>query len=128
MDREGDLSVTSIKEMLRGGENGPALVAGQAQRSKLIQVLTGDAEPAMPPEEEEQPNPDEIGVLRRWIDAGAKVTPTTRRRFWEHSSRLEFSQTATQSDRQADHVACLLPERRAVGGCTFSRGRIADRK
>ena len=53
-DREGNLSVLSLKAMVEGGDSGPALIAGQGDRSRLIQVLTGEAEPAMPPEDEEQ--------------------------------------------------------------------------
>jgi WD40 repeat protein len=38
----------------------------------LVRVLVGEIEPTMPPEDNERPTPEEIAVLRAWIDAGAK--------------------------------------------------------
>ena len=45
---------------------------GRPELSRLIRVLTGQAEPKMPPEGEEAPKPAEIDVLKAWIAAGAK--------------------------------------------------------
>ena len=58
--------------LLAGGENGAVVVAGKSDESRLIQVLTGKAKPAMPPEDNEKPTAAEIATLAAWIDAGAK--------------------------------------------------------
>jgi len=72
VDREGGLSLESFADLQRGGENGPAVLPEQAASSRLVRVLTGAAEPAMPPEDSEAPTADEIALLTAWIDAGAK--------------------------------------------------------
>ena len=70
-DREGDLSLESFASMQKGTEDGPALLAGDPEASKLYRVLSGN-EPAMPPEDEPQLSEEQIAVIRRWIEAGAK--------------------------------------------------------
>ena len=54
-DREGKLNLESFAELQKGSESGVVLLAGQADSSRLIRVLTGAAEPAMPPEGEKAP-------------------------------------------------------------------------
>ncbi len=71
-DLEGDLSLESFADVQKGGSRGPAIVPGRADASLLVRVLSGEVEPAMPPEDNERPMDAEIAVLRAWIDAGAK--------------------------------------------------------
>ena len=71
-DREGELVLNRYDAILRGGEHGAVIAAGDSQRSRLIQVLSGKSKPAMPPEDNERPTPAEIALLAAWIDAGAK--------------------------------------------------------
>ena len=70
-DGEGDLSLESYAGLLKGGQTGPVITAGSAKSSRLIGVLTGRVEPAMPPEDEEAPTDKEIALLAAWIEAGA---------------------------------------------------------
>jgi len=70
-DAEGELVLESYADIFKGGESGPALAPGMSDASRLTRVLTGDAEPAMPPEGEAQPTADEIAILKAWIDGGA---------------------------------------------------------
>ncbi|MGA2658419.1 MAG: c-type cytochrome domain-containing protein [Verrucomicrobiota bacterium] len=72
--RKGGLRVDSIDSLLRGGEDGPAIVAGNAAASLIIKrlLLPLEDEGHMPPKGKPQPKPAEIAVLGRWIDAGAR--------------------------------------------------------
>ena len=70
-DRDGDFSLESFASLQEGTENGPALLPGDAGGSRMIRVLTGDAEPAMPPEGEPRPTDEELALLTAWIEAGA---------------------------------------------------------
>lgn len=70
-DLEGEFSLESFASLQKGTPDGPALLAGDAASSKLIRVLTGEAEPLMPPEDEPRPTDEEIALLKAWIDAGA---------------------------------------------------------
>lgn len=69
---EGGLSLESYALLLKGGQRGAAVTPGRADQSRLLRVLTGAAEPRMPPEGEAAPTPEEIASLRAWIDSGAK--------------------------------------------------------
>ncbi len=71
-DAEGKLSVESYADLQKGGEHGASVVPGQAASSRLIRLVTGEAEPKMPPEDNEAPTSDEIAVLKAWVEAGAK--------------------------------------------------------
>jgi len=71
-EANGELRLDTYAEMLKGGDSGPALVAGDAKVSRLVRMLTGQIEPQMPPEGETRPTEDEIALLVEWIDAGAK--------------------------------------------------------
>lgn len=71
-DHEGKFSLESFASLQKGTEKGPAVLPGDAASSRLIRLVTGAAEPKMPPEGEAAPSEAEINTLRAWIDAGAK--------------------------------------------------------
>jgi len=71
-EHEGELSLESFALLQKGGEHGQVVVPGKSDESKLLLVLTGKAEPAMPPEDNEKPSEKEIALIERWIAAGAK--------------------------------------------------------
>ena len=71
-DQEGKLSLESFAALQRGGETGAALLPGDANSSRLIRLVTGQAKPLMPPEDSKRPTAEEIALLKAWIDAGAK--------------------------------------------------------
>lgn len=69
---EGKLSLDSFADLQKGGEHGASVVPGQAASSRIIRVLTGEAEPKMPPKDNEAPSEAEIATLKAWVEAGAK--------------------------------------------------------
>jgi WD40 repeat protein len=69
---EGGLSLESYNDLQQGGEHGRVIVNQQPEASRLLRVLLGDVEPRMPPEDQLQPTPEEIELLRAWISSGAK--------------------------------------------------------
>ncbi len=71
-DKEGKLSLESYASLLKGGAKGGVVTPGQAELSRLVRMVSGLAEPKMPPEGEEAPKAAEIEVLKAWIAAGAK--------------------------------------------------------
>lgn len=70
---KGELRLDSVDAMLKGGDSGPALVAGNSADSLLIQRmhLPLDDDDHMPPDGKNQPTADEIALVAWWIDAGA---------------------------------------------------------
>lgn len=71
-DGESEMALDSFAGLTAGGRRGPAVVPGQAEASRLFQMVIGELEPVMPPEDNPRLNEAEIELLRQWIDAGAK--------------------------------------------------------
>jgi hypothetical protein len=70
--------VDSLAALIKGGESGdPAVIAGHSDKSPIV-LYTSDAveEMEMPPVEKRDRFPaltkEQIGILRAWIDQGAK--------------------------------------------------------
>lgn len=70
--KEGGLALDSFKSLEKGGEHGPAVLAGDAAASRLYRLVSRQSEPYMPPEENPTPKDSEIALIKAWIDAGAK--------------------------------------------------------
>ncbi len=75
-DSQGGLSVVTFKSLMEGGDSGEVIVPGKSESSKLVKLLLGTAKPKMPPKDSKQPRPEEIEIVKRWVDLGAKG-PTT---------------------------------------------------
>ena len=70
--QKAGLRLDSLETLLKGGESGPAFVAGKAGESLMIKrlLLPLDHEDHMPPEGRPQPTPAEITTLQWWIECG----------------------------------------------------------
>lgn len=71
---KGDLRLDSLEAALKGGENAPNLVKGNSAKSTLVHSIARlNDDEAMPPEGKGDPlTKDQIGLVRAWIDQGAK--------------------------------------------------------
>lgn len=72
---KGELLMTTVAGLLKGGKNGPIWVAGDALNSHIIQRanLPLDDKKHMPPKGKAQLTPQEIGLLTAWVQSGADV-------------------------------------------------------
>jgi DNA-binding beta-propeller fold protein YncE len=68
-DPQGDFVMDTYEDLMKGGEHGPAIVAGKSEGSKLVAMVEGRAKPKMPPKKEMPA--DALAVIKAWIDAGA---------------------------------------------------------
>ena len=73
------LKLDTLENALKGGKDGKVIIAGDSAKSPLILSaahLTGDKDLWMPPPHNKagiKPlTPDQIGLVRAWIDQGAK--------------------------------------------------------
>lgn len=76
-DADGGFNMESFDAMMKGGENGIAIIPGNAQDSLLVKFLEGRSgkegkNQFMPPGKREHLKAEEITQVRQWIDAGAK--------------------------------------------------------
>ena len=73
---KADLILESPQDMIRGGDSGPALAPGDAEKSFLFTTAAHLEEPTMPPannkSKAENLTPMELALLKRWIEEGAK--------------------------------------------------------
>ena len=76
--QKADLRLDGLERLLQGGKSGPAIVAGNANESPMIQrlLLPPSHDDHMPPEDKPQPTPAEIGLLQWWINSGASDDDT----------------------------------------------------
>ncbi len=75
-EANGELVLEEPASMFKGGDTGPAVVPGKSGESLLLTLAAHRDDPAMPPEDNEvaaKPmTPDELGLIKLWIDQGAK--------------------------------------------------------
>tara|TARA_R110000868_G_scaffold262027_2_gene520402 strand:+ start:1567 stop:3003 length:1437 start_codon:yes stop_codon:yes gene_type:complete len=73
---KGELLMTSIGELIKGGESGPAFIVGDPVNSELIRRLhlPVEDEEHMPPDGKKPLSENEIQILERWIALGASDT------------------------------------------------------
>jgi len=67
VQQKADLDLRSIETILRGGENGPALIPGQPEQSHLYQFVLPGADPHMPLDEKKQLSREDLALLKTWI-------------------------------------------------------------
>ncbi len=72
--QKGKLRLDTLGAALKGGEDGPDIIAGNSAKSKLVHsVARLNEDEAMPPAEKGKPlTKDEVGLVRAWIDQGVK--------------------------------------------------------
>lgn len=78
-----DLRVDSREALLKGGEHGPAVVVGEAEKSLLVQAIRRTSDSPMPPDD--PLSSEQIERIVQWIDSGA---------FWPESSAVNQDEEA----------------------------------
>lgn len=75
---KGKLHLDTLEGVLKGGVDGKVLVPGDSAKSQLVLSVAhlGDEDDFMPPPKNKQGikqlTPEQIGLIRAWIDQGAK--------------------------------------------------------
>ena len=70
-EKKGGLSLNTRESLLAGGDSAKGIVPGKASESEIIhRIETQDDDLRMPPEGARL-LPDEVALLRKWIDSGA---------------------------------------------------------
>lgn len=109
LKQESGLRLDSVAAMLKGGEGGPAVLAGKSAESLLIQAVSHQNDLRMPPEGE-RATPAEIALLKRWVDEGAKgPSATGPSEHWAFNSPVRPSlPTVTNSAWQSNPIDAFL--------------------
>ena len=131
--RQGGLSLATYADALEGGRSGAVIRPGAGARSLLIHRLTGATEPQMPKDEAPLTAP-ELALIQRWIDQGARETPSSAAapQPWEPplslsrpvTPRAVWPQWSAPIDR---YVAAYLVAHRAARPAAVSDAQFARR-
>jgi hypothetical protein len=74
--KKSGLRLDTAASLIQGGDSGPAVQPGKSGESLLIEMLTGASGTRMPPEEEGAAlTPEQIALIKTWIDQGAHAPP-----------------------------------------------------
>jgi hypothetical protein len=76
--KESRFDISSYEGVIKGGKRGTAIVPGKAENSLLYTSCSKLKKPYMPPKGEEPITPEELALVKLWIDQGAKA-PTGAR-------------------------------------------------
>ena len=68
---KGGFNLENRDTALSGGDSGPAIVPGKSVESYLIELVAGMDPDNVMPQKGSKLKPEQIGVLRAWIDQGA---------------------------------------------------------
>lgn len=101
--RRSGFRIDTHELALEGGNSGPSLIPGKSAESLLVQYISGtDPDVVMPPEGDPL-TPEQVGLVRAWIDAGAE---------WPEGFVLVAGGEAAKGDH-TKHWSFLPPVRHA---------------
>ncbi|WP_235908862.1 DUF1553 domain-containing protein [Roseiconus nitratireducens] len=111
--QEGGLKLTSLEDLLAGGDSGPAIVIGKPEESLLVEALRYESYEMPPDGQLEQ---DRISGMVQWIAAGAP---------WPNDVALKMPPKIADEDRQWwCYQPIADPEPPAIDGDTWCRNGI----
>jgi WD40 repeat protein/mono/diheme cytochrome c family protein len=67
---KGELDMTTFGSLLKGGKHGSSVVPGDPDKSKLIEMISGD-DPEMP-KDADPLKTEQVDLVTRWVKEGAK--------------------------------------------------------
>ena len=128
--KEAKLDLRTVSEMLRGGENGAAIVRGAPESSLMLDLV---AKGQMPPGKDGKLSEQDVALLRKWITAGApaderivtlpphaQVTEKDRS-YWAFQPPRKVSEPVVKNrDRVRTPIDAFLLEKLEAKGLGFS--------
>ena len=133
---KGEFQIDSRETFLKGGDSGPALVAGKSAESLIVELVAGIDPATVMPKKGRKLTPEQVGVLRAWIDQGApwdanvtfaRIEPANLK-----SRRPEIPKTRSKDGNPIDRllqpyfVANKIKPDRSVDDRTFARRVYLD--
>jgi hypothetical protein len=68
--QEGGLGMNTRAQLMAGGENGKSIIPGNSTKSLFLERITTDDKFTQMPPEGPRVSPEQIEILKKWIDAG----------------------------------------------------------
>ncbi len=118
LKQESELRLETRSLMLKGGASGPVIVPEHAEKSLIVERISTNPDERMPPAGEGTAlKPDEIALIKRWIDQGAiapaEKIPVAPQQHWAFL-RIEKPTAADSIDgflrvKRAEHSLKTQP-------------------
>ena len=71
--KEAKFDMGTYEGLIKGGKRGAAIVPGKPDQSMLVKLSGRTMKPTMPPKSEEPLTPEELAIVKLWIEQGAKA-------------------------------------------------------
>src|SRR5262249_26034802 len=78
--KESKFDLGTYEGLMKGGKRGKGIVPGKSAESLLVALAGKTERPTMPPKTEEPLTPEELALIKLWIDQGAKPPSGQRER------------------------------------------------
>jgi WD40 repeat protein len=78
--KEAKLDMGSYETLMKGGKSGKPILPGKSAESLLVKRAGKTEKPFMPPKSEEPLTPEELALIKLWIDQGAQAPKGIRER------------------------------------------------
>ena len=124
--QEGDFRMDSMEALLKGGEEGPGLVAGDPEKSAIIQrihlPLKDDLH--MPPSDKPQLSADEITYIAWWITEGASTTARVSELHKSPEVETALANLVSPEQRKAMEEEQKQAEKKEIARVAASKARM----
>jgi WD40 repeat protein len=105
--KESKLDLASYDTLMKGGKRGAAVVPGKAADSLIVKLAGKTDRPSMPPKSEEPLTPEELALLKLWIDQGAKAPSGVR-------TKTKLVLAAPPAQVTPVRALCISPDKSAI--------------
>ncbi|MEI6324564.1 MAG: c-type cytochrome domain-containing protein [Gemmataceae bacterium] len=119
--KEGQYDMATSQALVKGGKRGVALVAGKPEESNIYMMSGRMKKPHMPLKSEEPFTPNELALVRLWIEQGAKM-PTEQRQ------KPKVVISAPPKLVQPIHGVAVAPDKKTVFAAVANRIVEVDAK
>jgi WD40 repeat protein len=117
--QEANFDMGSYESLMKGGKRGRPIVPGKSGESLLVRLAGRTQKPLMPPKSEEPLTPQELALIKVWIDQGAKA-PTGRR----EKTRVVLSMLPATV--HPVHALAISPDKAAVAAGRGNQIHVYD--
>jgi WD40 repeat protein len=116
---EGKLDMGAYESLIKGGKRGGPIVPGKSGDSLLVKLAGKTQKPFMPPKNEEPLAPEELALIKLWIDQGARA-PVGRR------ERPRVALTALPPSVHPVRALAISPDKSAVAAGRANQIHVYD--
>ncbi len=78
---KGKLDLGNYEGLVKGGQRGSAVIPGKGNDSLIYKLMHREMKPFMPPKGEDPITPEELALVKLWIDQGAKAPTGVREKI-----------------------------------------------